>query len=101
MPSNLRLRWAILSWISGRFSPSTNFSGSMPMGKAATVTNFPLKSTPFGVDCVCLLTRLDEYLRPGAGKQGHLQDARAAAQEVAGIVVGVESNQVAVEDPRQ
>lgn len=26
-----------------------NFSGSMPIGKAATVTNLPANSTPLGV----------------------------------------------------
>jgi hypothetical protein len=31
-----------------------NFSGSIPIGKAATVTYFPRNSTPFGVVGVSL-----------------------------------------------
>lgn len=33
----------------GFFSPSTKFSGSIPMGKAPTVTKRPFQSTPLGV----------------------------------------------------
>jgi hypothetical protein len=45
------IRFRTLSFL----SPSTNFSGSMPIGNAPTVTNLPFHSTPFGVVVVDLL----------------------------------------------
>lgn len=78
-----------------------NFSGSIPIGNAPTLTTLPWNSTPFGVvdsplRDVSTSRQTTKGLGRSCGDGSNLQDSGTAAQEMASVIIGMEPDQIAM-----